>query len=1206
MQPSDSTAHTASTMELQSLPSPQKKKKTKQQNHKSNLQSIFTVVDSSTRSQSKKLNGDENVCSSNSSVRPIIEPSKEANDCIGSSMNNNNDCHHHRSSASTSTSSQQQEKAPQAQRHVVVPMSPIPRLRHELRRMLTPGSGGSGYENRNCGGGGGGGGEKGEGDGNGNGSERRRRRDPLPEQSNDGLMSSASSCSSAYGFNKEDEEGFVKRETRSVSILRFTVLILLLLTATGVCAGAYFFGIRNEDMLYAQEHESNALRVVDSFHRAVQQKLSAIDSFSIDITSYAIQQLEQSQLRQEEEDNINTSEAASSSFFPFVTLPDFEVRGSAARVQSDAVIIHWTPLVTDDRRHDWEKYAYEHRSQIDHAFAGDTINRQQQDESFGYSGHRRNLQLPDPMEDLEIELGQGSKETNEHNMTTTFQPMDDNSTGYKHRIWSGGSVAPRGPEIEGTGPFLPLWQRTPINGGRQQILNLNFASAKVVYGMLPYMLEENVAVMNRATIPLPEFAQQFRANLAISQYRHDFDEIGIVDDDPLTFISYPVFDSFDVSRRKVAGALHTNIYWKLLFKDVLNENSIPTLCVLKNSFNQTLSYLINGPNVEFLGEGDHHNPEFDSLEYATNVNKHIEELTKPSTQSYTSVPLSQDFGVYEIYIYPAEYPNYSNMPWIYALVIAITLVFVSTIYICFTIQVERRQKKMMDRAVNNARKAAAAERELNEFLSHEVRNPLSAAIAACTFVDATLQEQENKYFKKPFTGAPKVVDGLQIHERTEATGDDNDTLLTVSASTVSTPESLPKTLSRIPPCESMEVHKTMRDDVRIIMNSLHFVNDFLRSMLDIHRAAANKLELKLTPADVRKDILEPVCNMLYQRDTNVEINVECPENLIVETDPLRLKQVILNLGRNSTKFVESGFIRLRGEVVDGCVELVVEDSGEGIPQSKRNELFSKYQTSLDAIGQGTGFGLSLCKSLMTILEGDIWLDDTYDSGIDGCPGARFVVRLNSIPLPMSQFDRSVSFSVEDSHIEEDKLTIPVHEENTENGQNDGSTSTRIDFQLELPTNLNVLFVDDDLMLRKLFIRAVKKVAPNWDIKEAASGESAIKMFEEYNNGGDVSQTKEDVSFDLVFMDMYMSSSNKQMLGTEAIRALRSNNVQSIIVGLSANNLESKFISSGADAFIVKPIPCKPNDLKSELLRVIACGDSNGRNQKRRKYSRTLS
>jgi signal transduction histidine kinase len=93
--------------------------------------------------------------------------------------------------------------------------------------------------------------------------------------------------------------------------------------------------------------------------------------------------------------------------------------------------------------------------------------------------------------------------------------------------------------------------------------------------------------------------------------------------------------------------------------------------------------------------------------------------------------------------------------------------------------------------------------------------------------------------------------------------------------------------------------------------------------------------------------------MLYQRDGGVDVTVDCPKNLIIATDCLRLKQIMLNLGRNSTKFVHSGFIRFRAAVVDGVVEVYVEDSGPGIPL-KSGALFEKFQSSLDVLEQGTG------------------------------------------------------------------------------------------------------------------------------------------------------------------------------------------------------------------------------------------------------------
>jgi len=82
----------------------------------------------------------------------------------------------------------------------------------------------------------------------------------------------------------------------------------------------------------------------------------------------------------------------------------------------------------------------------------------------------------------------------------------------------------------------------------------------------------------------------------------------------------------------------------------------------------------------------------------------------------------------------------------------------------------------------------------------------------------------------------------------------------------------------------------------------------------------------------------------------------------------------MNLGRNSVKFTTDGFIRLRAALVDGLVELCVEDSGPGIPQEKRCQIFLKFQSSLDVLSQGTGIGM--CIHFQKITLASQWLNLT--------------------------------------------------------------------------------------------------------------------------------------------------------------------------------------------------------------------------------------
>jgi len=101
--------------------------------------------------------------------------------------------------------------------------------------------------------------------------------------------------------------------------------------------------------------------------------------------------------------------------------------------------------------------------------------------------------------------------------------------------------------------------------------------------------------------------------------------------------------------------------------------------------------------------------------------------------------------------------------------------------------------------------------------------------------------------------------------------------------------------------EDSKEFQSLQEDVKIIGSSLYFVDDFLRSMLDIHASTANKLEIHLAPTDLLKDVLEPVQSILYQRDGHVDVTVECAESLIIMTDCLRLKQVSSVVKRESSR-----------------------------------------------------------------------------------------------------------------------------------------------------------------------------------------------------------------------------------------------------------------------------------------------------------------
>jgi CheY-like chemotaxis protein len=190
------------------------------------------------------------------------------------------------------------------------------------------------------------------------------------------------------------------------------------------------------------------------------------------------------------------------------------------------------------------------------------------------------------------------------------------------------------------------------------------------------------------------------------------------------------------------------------------------------------------------------------------------------------------------------------------------------------------------------------------------------------------------------------------------------------------------------------------------------------------------------------------------------------------------------------------------------------------------------------------------------MGGKIYLDDNYFSGIEGHPGTRFVIDMQAGCI--------------DPPIEHEL----IHDIETNGNGRIVPMSDELDsIPFELPEKLKILFVDDEPIMRKLFKRSVKRVAPEWEVREASNGETALLLTE-----------TED--FDIIFVDMYMASIEKQLLGTETVSALRNMGIKTKVCGLSANDKEEEFIAAGADTFMLKPFPCEAYELQQALCGIL--------------------
>lgn len=163
---------------------------------------------------------------------------------------------------------------------------------------------------------------------------------------------------------------------------------------------------------------------------------------------------------------------------------------------------------------------------------------------------------------------------------------------------------------------------------------------------------------------------------------------------------------------------------------------------------------------------------------------------------------------------------------------------------------------------------------------------------------------------------------------------------------------------------------------------LHLIND----ILEISRLESGKTKFVFADCDVIQMSHIVLSTVEQARHTDAKYLFESTvDSLILNTDEQRLKQVLINLLTNASKFTPAGLICLSIQIKEerNEVEFSVTDTGCGIPVEKAEKVFARFE-KLNEHAQGTGLGLSICKMNVERLGGRIWVDTSYKDG------ARFV------------------------------------------------------------------------------------------------------------------------------------------------------------------------------------------------------------------------
>ena len=318
----------------------------------------------------------------------------------------------------------------------------------------------------------------------------------------------------------------------------------------------------------------------------------------------------------------------------------------------------------------------------------------------------------------------------------------------------------------------------------------------------------------------------------------------------------------------------------------------------------------------------------------------------------------------------------------------------------------------------------------------------------------------------------------------------------------------------------------------------------INDILDFSKIEAGKLEIESVDFNLDEVMnnLAPVVTTKSQEKENLEVLFDIAHNVprFLKGDPLRLGQVLINLANNSVKFTEAGEVVVSARLVNKEKDQVslmfaVSDTGIGLTPKQVDRLFEAFTQADSSTTRkygGTGLGLTICKSLIEMMGGEI--------------------RVKSDPGRGSTFSFTVTFSL-------------------------GKEKTRRRF---VPSpdlrGMSVLVVDDNATSRGIFQEMLESFS--FEVTMAASGQEGIAELE---------KASDSQPFELVIMDWKMPG----MGGIEASKRIKNHTGLSkipaivMVTAYSREEIMQQAEDAGLEGFLFKPV--SPSMLFDTIMQIFS-------------------
>jgi diguanylate cyclase (GGDEF)-like protein len=338
--------------------------------------------------------------------------------------------------------------------------------------------------------------------------------------------------------------------------------------------------------------------------------------------------------------------------------------------------------------------------------------------------------------------------------------------------------------------------------------------------------------------------------------------------------------------------------------------------------------------------------------------------------------------------------------------------------------------------------------------------------------------------------------------------------------------------------ESAQTPAERNKAVQTIRRNGEHLLGIINDILDVSKIEADHMTTERVPCDIRQilaDVVSLVGTRAFEKKLDFRVIVDGRIPVSIQTDPLRLKQILVNLVGNAIKFTRKGHVLIRASCEDslqgGTMRFDICDTGIGMTEEQQSKVFAAFTQADGSTSRrfgGTGLGLTISKRLAILLGGDIHVrsiagkGSTFSASIDAGPLAG-IEMISELP---EDLDSGIAMS---------------------------------ERMAELSLNGRILLVEDGIDNQELLSTHLRQAGA--EVAIAGNGRVAVDM---------ASGSKPTEQFDLILMDMQMP----ELDGYEATRELRKLGNTRPIIALTAHAIADerpKCIAAGCTDFLGKPI-----------------------------------